>query len=170
MAKVKKPILQTGDLYHLCDLIDATISQSNHRLLVKLRGGNEKRTLSVKNFPIDVTPKYIDGVACNDYAALNMHIGGDLHVYILVIASNSIWNFTLLWISSKSPTEPLQSAFRTTGEPLPLLDLLTLLHGNTKQGFFTDDRKQWRELPEASHLDLLKRGSVDADFRAGLKI
>ncbi|QIG76974.1 hypothetical protein EVC30_146 [Rhizobium phage RHph_Y1_11] len=170
MGTVKKPKTGPGmldsDLYQLADVLNITISRENHKLLF---GRADKKIVLNGGFTIDTSPIAIDGVVTTDYAAIDMAMGGDLHLYVFAIASYTIHNFTSIWISSNSPPEPLQSAFRNTTNPIPLRDFLKLLDGNTKRGYWTDHAKNWRELPEAAHLDLLERGCVDADLRAHLK-
>ncbi|QIG66808.1 hypothetical protein EVB27_139 [Rhizobium phage RHph_TM16] len=160
--KRKGPPLGSADMYHLADVLGAAMEIDGHHLFC---ARPPTKTLDIRGFPISFRLGSIDGVVGTDYAAVDVHISGDLHLYLLVMASDIIRNFTILWISSGNPTEPLQSAFGDTGEPKPLPEFLSLLDGNTRQGFWTNDRKRWAELPEAAYLDLRERGDVDLDLR-----
>jgi hypothetical protein len=158
-----KPLYQLGtaNLYHLADITGMAMRIDGHRL----EGVPGQKTLDIRGFPISYQPKRVDGIVGKEYAALDIHIGGVLHLYLLVLASDHIRNFTILWISSGNPTEPLQSALKDGDEPKPLPDFLPLFDGNTKQGFWSNDRKQWAELPEAAYMDLRERGNVDNNLR-----
>jgi hypothetical protein len=173
MAAVKKakeaifpPAISDQDMYHLADILDATIVQSNHKL--DIHRITSKR-LIISGIEVKTGPLSIDGVVDKDYAALDLFMGGDLHILILLMTSKTITNFTTLWIS-ETPPEPLRSAFKRHSDPLPLRNFLDYLEGNTKRGFYTDAGKRWRELPEAAHMDLFKRGYIDANFSALLKV
>ena len=171
MGAVKQPRPQAPDLldsarYQLADVLNVTLFLDKHKITF---GKVEKQISLNGGFKIDTSPVAIDGVASRSYAAIDMAMGGDLHLYVFAIASKTISNFTTLWISSKSPPEPLQSAFRNIDKPLPLLDFLKLLEGNTMRGYWTDHGKKWRELSDAAHLDLIERGSVDSHLRTRLK-
>ena len=153
-------VIGTADIFHLADILGKSVTQDGHKLTIQPIHG----TVKTQGFPLDYVTVHIDGVVCKEYAAVDLHVGGDLHLYVLIGVSNYINQPTFLFISSKSPTEPLQGAFRTTTDPIPMGDLLDLLKDEIQKGFYTDDRKKWRALPEAAHLDLFERKHLDAGF------